>query len=104
MKTFETLSEAMQDLKTRGYTNDFNLHPEWIECPPMQLKFRVNEFHVDEIYRFEGATNPDDSAVLFAIQSSDGVKGILVDAYGAYTDSLSPEMVRALTIDKNTMH
>ena len=104
MKTFETLSEAMQDLKTRGYTNDFNLHPEWIECPPMRLKFRASEFHVDEIYRFEGATNPDDSAVLFAIQSSAGVKGILVDAYGAYADSLSPEMIRALTIDKNTLH
>jgi hypothetical protein len=104
MKAFETLTEALQDLKRRGYQNDFNLHPEWIECPPMQLKFRPTEFHVDEIYRFEGANNPDDSSILFAIQSSSGIKGVLVDAYGAYTDSLSSEMVRALTIDKNTLH
>ncbi|HLZ17327.1 MAG TPA: hypothetical protein VKQ08_09820 [Cyclobacteriaceae bacterium] len=103
MKTYETLTAAIQDLKMRGYTNDFNIHPEWIECPPMQLKFKADEFHVDEVYRFEGATDPDDSAVLFAIQSSSGVKGILVDAYGAYTDSMSPEMIRALTIDKNTL-
>jgi len=104
MKTFETLSEAIQDLKTRGYNNDFNLHPEWIECPPMSLKFKPTEFHVDEVHRFEGATNPDDSSVLFAIRSSTGVKGILVDAYGAYSDSLSQEMVSALKIDKNTLH
>jgi hypothetical protein len=104
MKAFETLTEALLDLKRRGYQNDFNLHPEWIECPPMQLKFRPTEFHVDEIYRFEGANNPDDSSILFAIQSSSGIKGVLVDAYGAYTDSLSSEMVRALTIDKNTLH
>jgi hypothetical protein len=104
MKTFETLTEAILDLKTRGYQNDFNLHPEWIECPPMGLKFKPAEFHVDEIYRFEGATNPDDSAVLFAIRSSNGVKGILVDAYGAYADSLSQEMIRALKIDKDTLH
>lgn len=104
MKTFDTLSEAIQDLKVRGYHNDFNLHPEWIECPPMRVKFKADEFHVDEVYRFEGATDPDDSTVLFAIRSSSGVKGILLDAYGAYADSLSPEMVRALTIDKDTLH
>jgi hypothetical protein len=104
MKTFETLSEAIQDLKNRGYYNDFNLHPEWIECRPMSLRFKPTEFHVDEIYRFEGATNPDDSSILFAIRSGTGVKGILIDAYGAYADSLSQEMVRALRIDKNTLH
>ncbi len=104
MKTFETLSEAMRDLKNRGYQNDFNLHPEWIECPAMSLTLKPTEFHVDEIYRFEGANNPDDSSVLFAIQSSTNVKGILVDAYGVYSDSMSPAMIRALTIDKNTLH
>ncbi len=104
MKNFDTLTEAILDLKNRGYQQDFNLHPEWIECPPMNLTLKPTEFHVDEIYRFEGANNPDDSAVLFAIQSSTGVKGILVDAYGAYADSLSPEMARALTIDENTLH
>src|SRR6478736_1665879 len=104
MQTFDTLSEAIQDLKTRGYYNDFNLHPEWIECSPMNLKFKPTEFHVDEVYRFEGITNPDDSSILFAIQSSNGVKGVLVDAYGAYSESLSQEMVQALKIDQNTLH
>ena len=104
MKIFDTLTEAIQDLKTRGYQNDFNLHPEWIECSPMGAKFAPSEFHVDEVHRFEGATNPDDSSVLFAIRSRSGVKGILVDAYGAYADSLSAEMVKALTIDKITQH
>jgi hypothetical protein len=103
MKTFDTLSDAIQDLKTRGYHNDFNLHPEWIECSP-DLKFKPTEFHVDEVYRFEGITNPDDNCILFAIQSSNGVKGVLVDAYGAYSDSLSPEMVQALKIDENTLY
>jgi hypothetical protein len=103
MNTFDTLSEAIENLKTRGYHNDFNLHPEWIECPP-NLKFMPTEFHVDEVYRFEGITNPDDNCILFAIQSSNGVKGVLVDAYGAYSDSLSPEMVQALKIDQNTLY
>jgi len=104
MKNFETLTEALTDLKTRGYNNDFNLHPEWIECPPLNIKLAPEEFHVDEIYRFEGMNNPDDSAILFAVSSSQGIKGVLLDAYGAYSESLSSVMVSKLRIDKNTRH
>jgi len=104
MKNFETLSEAIADLSMRGYTNDFNLHPEWIECPPLNLRFGPTDFHVDEVHRFEGLNDPDDSSILFAIQSTAGVKGLLVDAYGAYADSLSSEMAKRLTIDSKTDH
>lgn len=103
MKTFETLSEAITDLKNRGYSGDFNLHPEWIECPPLNIKLKPTDFHVDEVHRFEGATDPDDSAVLYAISSS-SVRGLLVDAYGAYSGALSSEMIERLKIDKNTLH
>ena len=102
MKTFETLSEAITDLALRGYNNDFNLHPEWIECPPLNLRFGPTDFHVDEVHRFEGMNDPDDSSILFAIRSTAGVKGLLVDAYGAYANSMSLEMVKRLTIDSKT--
>jgi len=101
---FETLSEAMNSLKQRGYNSDFNLHPEWIECVPMDLKFGASQFHVDEVHRFEGMTSPDDSSVLYAISTPQGVKGLLVDAYGVYADSLSSEMINRLKIDKKTNH
>ena len=103
MKTFETLFDAITDLKKRGYSGDFNLHPEWIECPPLNLKLKPTEFHVDEVHRFEGATDPDDSAVLYAISSSE-IKGLLVDAYGAYSGALSNEMIGRLKIDRGTQH
>jgi hypothetical protein len=104
MKTYDTLTQAITALKNAGYNNDFNLHPEWIECPPLQLKFGPAEFHVDEVHRFEGMNDPDDSAVLFAISSTAGVKGLLIDAYGAYAESVSPLMIEKLKIDSQTGH
>jgi len=104
MKTFETLSLAINDLKNRGYTSDFNLHPEWIECVPMNLRLGPAQFHVDEVHRFEGMTNPDDSSILYAISTPNGIKGLLVDAYGAYATALSSEMVKRLKIDSKTEH
>lgn len=104
MKHFETLSEAMNALRARGYSNDFNLKEDSIECSTLQVNLKPTEFHVDEVHRFEGATNPDDSSVLYAISSPEGIKGIIVDAYGAYAESLSDQMISKLIIDKQTEH
>jgi hypothetical protein len=104
MKNFETLTEALTDLKKRGYSNDFNLQPEAIECGPLNLRLRPEDFHVDEIHRFEGMTDPDDSTILFAVSSSAGVRGVIVDAYGAYADSLSHGMLQRLRVDSSTQH
>ena len=96
--------EAMMALKARGYAEDFNLHADWIECPRMDIKLRPEEFHIDEVHRYEGMTSPDDSSVLYAISSTRGIKGLLVDAYGAYSESISREMINKLTIDARTEH
>ena len=102
MDTFETLSEAMIALKQSGYNVDFNIQSDRIESSDSKYKLKPEEFHVDEVHRFEGMTNPDDSAVLYAISSSKGVKGLLVDAYGAYSEAISPTMIDKLRIDANT--
>ncbi len=104
MKMFETLSEAMEDLKKRGYTYDFLLSYDAIECKALNVRLGAAEFHVDEVHRFEGLNDPDDSSILFAVQASTGLKGLIVDAYGAYADTLHSDMIKRLTVDANTKH
>jgi hypothetical protein len=41
---------------------------------------------ITEYYRFEGMSDPEDSSVIYALESKDGHKGIIIDAYGAYSD------------------
>jgi hypothetical protein len=92
MRTYDTLTEAIRDLKKRGFTEDFNLRPHCLQCKSRDLHVHPEDFTVEEFYRFEGMSNPDDNSVLFAISSDDGIKGTLVDAYGVYADNLTPEM------------
>jgi hypothetical protein len=102
MKTdYETLVEAIQDLKARGYTKDFNLKENCIECRELNLQLQPEQFEVREIHRFEGMTNPADSSVVYAIESGDGLKGLLVDAYGAYASSMTLELAQKLRSDRN---
>lgn len=100
MKDYNSLSEALTDLKKRGYTEDFNLQPHCIECPSLNIQWQPEKFAVEEFYRFEGMSNPDDNSIVFAISSDDGVKGTLVDAYGMYAENLNDAMIKKLSIKR----
>ena len=45
----------------------------------------ADEVTVDEVYRFEGASDPGDEAILFAISMPCGHRGALPAAYGKDT-------------------
>jgi len=96
MKNYDTLSEAVDDLKKRGYKLGFNLKPGGLECKDPEMKLKPEEFMVDEFHRFEGDSNPADASVVYAISASNNLKGVIIDAYGAYAESLSFEMLQKL--------
>ncbi|MEZ4963338.1 MAG: phosphoribosylpyrophosphate synthetase [Saprospiraceae bacterium] len=96
MRNYQNLVDALKDLKSRGFIHDFNLKPFCLECASLQLQLRPEDFEVKEVYRFEGMSNPDDNSVVYAIESGDGLKGVLVDAYGVYAEALTTEMANKL--------
>jgi hypothetical protein len=96
MKDYNNLVDALQDLSARGFTNDFNLKSNCLECKKLELELHPEDFEITDIYRFEGDSSPDDHSVLYAIESKDGIKGVLVDAYGTYAEAMSPEMAMKL--------
>lgn len=95
--SYVSLSEATNDLKTRGYHYDFNIQCGCIECPAIQLKLSPEKFTVDEFHRFEGMSSTDDNSIVFAITSDEGIKGVLVDAYGVYASNLNEDMIKKLS-------
>ena len=42
--------------------------------------------------------NPDDNSILYAITTSNNKKGLLTDAYGAYSGQISKEILEKLRI------
>jgi hypothetical protein len=97
MKPYVTLSETMAELREQGYTEDFNLRQNCLECRNGQFKVFADEFKVDKYYRFEGESNPSDAAILYAISSDNhGLKGVLVNAYGIYSEPITDELMEKL--------
>ena len=76
---------------------DFNLKSNCIECAALNIQLSPEDFEIEHMLRCEGMTNPDDASILYAIASTHGeVKGLLVDAYGVYADSLTNDMIQKL--------
>ena len=97
---YDTLSEAIEDLKAKGYTIDFNLKQKGLECEEVDHIMAPDEFEVDQMFRFEGMSSAGDNSVLYAISSEKNtLKGLLVDAYGVYADPLTMEMIQKLKYD-----
>ena len=99
MEPYATLSETLNELRREGYVEAFNLQQNCLECRDGQFKVFADEFKVDKFYRFEGESNPSDAAILYAISSdTKGLKGVLVNAYGIYSDSVTDEIAGKLEI------
>lgn len=97
MKDYGTLSQAINKLKLEeGYNIDFNLLDEHLENKKDKEKYLPNEFEVDKVLRFEGMSDPGDNSILYAITTSSNKKGLLIDAYGAYSGQISKEIMKKL--------
>lgn len=97
MASYPTLSEAVNGLQARGYTDDLVLAERHLVCDARNLSLDPADFQIDEFHRFEGNSDPEDQSIVYAISSDKhGLKGILVNAYGPDASTMTQEMVRKL--------
>jgi EAL domain-containing protein (putative c-di-GMP-specific phosphodiesterase class I) len=97
MESYDTLSEALNALRAQGYTEDFNLKQNSLECLKSGHEVTPEDFKIDKSFRFDVNEDPSDQAMLYAISSAKhGLKGVLVGGYGIYSDALSNEMLEKL--------
>lgn len=96
--SYSSLSVAINDLHDQGFTEDFNLVAEGIESKSLKRKWKAGELDVIKFYRFEGMTDPGDNTILYLIETKGGVKGLLVDAYGADQSVVSSAMIQKLRL------
>ena len=94
MYHYATVTEAINELRQKGYTLDFNLEENCLACK--DGKFNEDQFEIREVYRYEGDSDPGDEATVYGIESHDGKKGILVTGFGAGTETMASKVLEKL--------
>src|ERR1035437_5119872 len=101
MKSYDTVTEAINGLKERGYNIDFNIAFDKLICSGNNICLQPDEFEIVEVHRYEGDSNPDDEDVVYAVESKDGkLKGIITSAFGLYADPVSSRIIQKLSMHK----
>jgi hypothetical protein len=93
------MSTVLKKMNEEGYTGNFRVCEEGLECLDTNKIYKPAELVVENFYRFEGISDPDDNSILYAIRTNDGTKGTLMDAYGAYSDPLVEKFMKQVRIE-----
>ena len=80
------MAEAIQALIQRGFTANFEFLDNAFRDVDSGKTFQAEKLTIVEHYRFEGTSDPDEMSVVYAVESDDGTKGIIADAFGVYAN------------------
>jgi hypothetical protein len=86
MPYMKSLATCVNRIVRKGYTEDFKVTEQGLESLNKEKKYSPEQIKIVNFFRFEGMSDPDDNAVLYVIETTDGTKGTLIDAYGIYND------------------
>jgi len=86
-----------------GYDDDFKITDKGLKSLKTEKIYQPEQINVINFFRFEGQSDPNDNTIMYVIETTDGLKGTLVDAYGPYADrKLSEFMNNVESIHKKT--
>jgi hypothetical protein len=89
----KTLTFCLNKATKDGYTGNFKITEEGLKSLETEKLYTPEEVHIHNFFRFEGSSDPSENAILYVIETDDGTKGTLTDAYGPYADPHLEEFI-----------
>jgi hypothetical protein len=93
----DTVTDAVRILEADGFAADFSVSNTGVHCSACSAFHRPAELRIRLRFRFEGPTDPGDSAIVLGVECPTcGAKGIVVSAYGPDADEQLLALVERL--------
>ena len=87
LNRYTSVAHATQALLQRGFKDEFKLKREGLMKNLKNDKiYEPDDMWIVEYHRFEGMSNPSDMSIVFAVEASDGRKGVIISSYGTYAN------------------
>lgn len=96
------MDKCLRKLEAQGYLDQYKVENGKLHDLSNDKKYKSKDVKAINFYRFEGISNPDDMSILYAIETVDGRRGTLIDAYGLYADEELGRFMQEVEINKKT--
>jgi hypothetical protein len=93
---YTTLVLALEDLSKKGYKGNFSVTEDCLLDDGKGNLHSSQDAKLMEFHRFEGETNPADSSILYVLKLKNGLKGTVVDSYGAQGSEITSEFMNSV--------
>jgi len=80
-----TMTSVMEMLRIKRQDNEFTMCEEGFKFGAKC--YQPEDLTIIKTYRFEGESDPSDSAIIYLIQATDGLVGYSIDTYGAQSNN-----------------
>lgn len=82
----KSLSHCLNKIRTGGYTESFEAVDSGLCSLQTKRVYQPGEVKVVNFFRFEGVSDHRENAIMYIIETCDGLKGTLVKPYDPYVD------------------
>lgn len=97
----DSLVIVMAQLEKQGFTSQFEVHHKSLISIKTNNHYSADQQKITHFYRFEGESDPEHSAIMYAVQTFDKEKATLVDGFGIAADTATADFMRRVNnIDK----
>lgn len=84
-----TMVDAIASLEREGFVGQFTINDQGIHCPNCHCMHEAGRGLVERVYRFEGASDPDDEAIVLGLRCPEcGTLGTFTSGYGPSADPI----------------
>lgn len=100
--TMTTVTSILEKLRVKKFDNEFRMTPEGF-TPGNNKYYSPEDLKIIRTYRFEGESDPGDSAIIYLIEANDGLVGYSLDSYGVYSDHEDDgydDFIRKIPVDE----
>jgi len=88
-----TMTDCVNSLAIKGYTESFRATKSGLKALSDETIYSSSDVSIANFYRFEGQSDPSDNAIIYVLETNDGRKGLLIDAFGVDADSVINEFI-----------
>lgn len=98
---YDTVLDALKAAEEKGFRYRFIIADDQLRCIETDEYFSPHQLTVESFQRVEGASDPDESAIIYLIRTSTNIKGTLTDSYGTYSNAEIAALLKKISIDRS---
>lgn len=96
------LLKCIKKAEADGYVTGFEVTEEGLHVKDDTHYFKPGEIFINNCFRFELASDPSENSIVYLLETRDGQKGIMINAYDAYADPVLASFIKE--VEENPKH